>query len=153
MHTTGTVTPLGKFTEVASLLISLSISTEIDKKAAVRITNTTDSPYLLKRNTQIAEFSVVTPEQSKCIRPVETAILGMIPKGDPDLTTYLSELLRTNKPEQQSKYFLVPDNQKEKEELNRKDDVESRMKTLERFDWRDTLPTEAEKHAFENILE
>ena len=39
-HTTGTVTPVGKFTEAASLLISHSISTISDKKTAVRITNT-----------------------------------------------------------------------------------------------------------------
>ena len=43
-HTTGTVTPVRKFTEAASLLISHSISTIIDKKIAVRITNTTKSP-------------------------------------------------------------------------------------------------------------
>ena len=30
------------------------------------------------------------------------AILSIIPEGDPDLTTYLNEHLRTNKPEQQS---------------------------------------------------
>ena len=42
--TTGTVTPVEKFTEAASLLISHSISTIIDKKTAVRITNTTESP-------------------------------------------------------------------------------------------------------------
>ena len=68
--------------------------------AAIRITNTTESPYSIKKNTQIAEFSVVTPETSKFIRPVDTAILSMIPEGDPDLTTYLNELLRANKPEQ-----------------------------------------------------
>ena len=96
-HTTGTVAPVRKFTEAASLLISNSISTIIEKKTAVRITNTTESPHLIKKNTQIAEFSVVTPEQPKFIKPVDTAILSMIPEGDPDLTTYLSELLRTNK--------------------------------------------------------
>ena len=99
-HTTGTVTPVGKSTEAASLLISHSISTITDITAAIRITNTTESPYSIKKNTQIAEFSVVTPETSKFIRPVDTAILSMIPEGDPDLTTYLNELLRANKPEQ-----------------------------------------------------
>ena len=103
-HTTGTVTPVGKFTEAASLLKYHSISTIFDKKTAVRITNTTESPYLIKKNTQIAELSVVTPEQSKFIRPVDTAILSMIPEGDPHLTTYLSELLRTNKP----KHRIIP---------------------------------------------
>ena len=105
LHTTSTVTPVGKFTKAASLLISDSISTIIDKKIAVRITNTTESPYLVKNNTQTAEFSVATPEQSKFIKPVDTPILSMLPKADPDLTTHLSELLRKNKLEQQSNTF------------------------------------------------
>ena len=82
-NTTGTVTPLEKFTETASLLISHSMSTIIDKRIAVRVTNTTESPYLIKKHTQIAEFSVVTPEQSKHIKPVDMAILSMIPQDDP----------------------------------------------------------------------
>ena len=62
-NTTGTVTPVEKITETASLIISLSMSTIIDRKIAVRVTNTTESPYTMNKNTQIAEFSVVTPEQ------------------------------------------------------------------------------------------
>ena len=38
-NTTGTVTPLEKFTETASLLISHSMSTIIDKQVAVRVSN------------------------------------------------------------------------------------------------------------------
>ena len=53
-NTTGTVTPLEKFTETASLLVSHSMSTIIDKRIAVRVTNTTESPYLIKTHTQIA---------------------------------------------------------------------------------------------------
>ena len=173
-QTTGTATPVGKFTEAASLLISHSISTIIDKKTAVRITNTTELPYSIKKNTQIAEVSVVNPEQSKFIRPVDTAILSMIPEGDPDLTTYLNELLRTSKPEQQSNTFWFPTPKnpgrtedhtpiqtrilkelrelQEKQKLNPKEDVESRMKFLKRFDWTDRLLTETEKPAVENIL-
>ena len=64
-NTTGTVTPKEKFAEAASLIISHSMSTIIDRKIAVRVTNTTESPYTINRNTQIAEFSVVTPEQYK----------------------------------------------------------------------------------------
>ena len=72
----------------------------------------------------------------------------MIPEGDPNLTTYLSELLITNKPEEQSKtfWFPTPENPgktydqtpiqtrilkqlcelQEKEKLNPKDNIESR---------------------------
>ena len=92
-NTTGTVTPVEKFTEAASLIISHSMSTIIDKKIAVRATKTTESPYAINKNTQIAEFSVVTPQQSEFIKPVDMAILSMIPEGEPDLVTYLTELI------------------------------------------------------------
>ena len=111
-NTTGTVTPLEKFTETASLLISHSTSTIIDKRIAVRVTNTTESPYLINKHTEIAEFSVVSPEQSKHIKPVDMAILSMIPQSDSDLTAYLNELLRTSKPEQQDNTFWFPTPQK-----------------------------------------
>ena len=86
-NTTGTVTPLEKLTEATSLIISHSMSTIIDRKIAVRLTNTTKSLYTIKKNTL---------EQTEFIKPVDTAILNMIPEGDPDLTTYLFELLKTN---------------------------------------------------------
>ena len=76
--------------------------------SSVRVTNTTESPYLIKKNTQIAEFSVVTSEQSEHIKQVDAAILSGIPQGDPDLTAYLNELLRTNKPGQQNNTFWCP---------------------------------------------
>ena len=171
-HTTGTVTQVGKFTGAASLLVFHSISTIIDKKTAVRITNTKEWPYFIKKNTEIVEFTVVTPEQSKFIRTVDTATLNMIPEGDPDLTTYLGELPRTNQPEQHRNTFWFPTPKirgktedhtpiqtrilKELRELQRKlnpkADVESRMQFLKRFDWTDTLITDTEKHAVENIL-
>ena len=173
-NTTGTVLPLEKFTETASLLISHSMSTIIDKRIAVRVTNTTESPYLIKKHTQIAEFSVVTPEQSQHIKPVDMAILSMIPQGDPDLTAYLNELLRTNKPEQQANtfWFPTPENPgkledhtpkqtrilkelnelEDKEKLNPQESTEPRNRFLTRFDWTDTLLTEIEKQAIEDIL-
>ena len=173
-NTTGTVTPLEKFTETASLLISHSMSTIIDKRVAVRVTNSTKSPYLIKKHTQIAEFSVVTPEQSKHIKPVYVAILSMIPQDDPDMTAYLNELLRTNKSEHQNNtfWFPTPDNPgnpedhtpiqtrilkelnelKDKEKLNPQESTESRNKFLKRFDWTDTLLTDTEKQAIEDIL-
>ena len=107
-NTTGTVTPVEKFTEAASLITSDSMSTIIDRKIAVRVTNTTESPYTINKNTQIAELSVVTPEQSKFVKPVDMAILSMISEGDPGLVTYLTELLRTNQPDQQNNTFCFP---------------------------------------------
>ena len=165
-NATGTVTE--KFTETASLLISHSMSTISGKKIAARMTNTTESPYRIKEHTQNAEFSVVTPEQSsKHIKPVDMAILSMIPQDDPDLTAYLKELLRTSKLEQQDNTFWFPTPEnfgkpedhtpiqsrilnelielKDKEKLNPQESTESENKFLKRFDWTDTLLTEMEK--------
>ena len=173
-NTTGTVSPLEKFTETASLLISQSMSTLIDKSIAVRVTITTESPNLIKKHTQIADFSVVTPEQSKHIKPVDMAILSMTPQDDPDLNAYLNELLRTNKPEQQDNtfWFPTPENPgkledhtpiqtrilkelnelKDKGKLNPQESTASRNKFLKRFDWTDTLLTATEKQAIGDIL-
>ena len=144
------------------------MSTIIDKKIAVRVTNTSESPYLIKKHTQIAEFSVVTPEQSKHIKSVDMAIFSLIPQGDPDLLAYLNELLRTNKPDQQNNTFWYPTPKnpgnpedhtpkqtkilKEKEKLKPQESTESRNKFLKRFDWIDTFLTETEKQAIEDIL-
>ena len=110
-NTTSTVTPVGKFTEAASLLKSRSISTTIDRKIAVRVTNTTEAPFMLNNNTPIAEFSVVTPEPSNFTKLLDTELLSMIPEVVPDLTTYLNEILWTIKPEQQNNafWFLTPE--------------------------------------------
>ena len=138
------------------------------------MTNTTESPYLIKKHTQIAEISVITPEQSKHIKPVDMAILSMIPQDDPDLAAYLNELLGTNKPEQQDNQFWFPTPEnlgnpedhtpmqtrilnelkelKDKEKFNRQDSIESRNKFLKRFYWTDTLLAETERQAIEDIL-
>ena len=119
-------------------------------------------------------LSVVTPEQSKFIKPVDMAILSMIQEGDPDLITFLTELLRTNKPDQRNNTFWFPTPEdpgktedhtpiqtriltellelQRKEKLNPKDDIESRVEFLKRFDWTDILLTETEKQAVEDIL-
>ena len=80
-QTSGTATPVGNFTEGASLLISYSMSTLIDKETALRVTNTTESPYSIKKNTETDDFAVVTPEQSNLIKPVDAAIFGTILEG------------------------------------------------------------------------
>ena len=164
----------GKIHKNREAQISHSISTKFDKEKAVRVTNTTESPYTINRNTQIAEFSVLTPEQPKFIKPVDTATLSMIREEDPDLITYLTELLKTNMPDQQNNtsWFPTPENPgntedhtpiqtrileqlrelQQKEKLNPKDDIESRMEILKRFDWTDTLLTRTEKQVVEDIV-
>ena len=102
------------------------------------------------------------------------AILSMIPEGDPGPITYLTELLRKNKPDQRNNTFWFPTFEnpgnredripiqtripkelselKLKQKLNPKKDAESQTDFLKRFDWTDTLLTETEIQAVEVIL-
>ena len=101
------------------------------------------------------------------------AIFSMIPEGDPDLITYLTELFRTIRPDQQNNifWFSTPEypgniedhtqiqkrklkklrELQQKEKLDPKDDNESKMEFRKRFDWTDTLLTETEKQAPEDV--
>ena len=72
------------------------------------MTNTTETPSTIRTNTQVAQFSLVTPEQFKSNKAVDTAILSMMPRGGPDLTTYRNELLGPGKPDQQRNTFWFP---------------------------------------------
>ena len=80
----------------------------------------------------------------------------MIPQGDPDLTAYLNEILRTNNPKQQDITFRFPTPEnpgrpedhtpiqtrilkelnelKDKEKFNAQENTESPNKFLKRFD-------------------
>ena len=82
------------------------MSTILDKRTAVRVTNTTESPYL-KKSTQTTEFSTVNTEQFKRIIPVNMANFSIIPESDPNLTTYLIEILPTNNPKTAKQHGLT----------------------------------------------
>ena len=86
--TTGTITPVEQYTENATLLISHSMSTITENEVPIRVTNVGETPYTLKKNTQVADFAILTPEQSKFIKPVDTAILQMLPKDEQDFSLY-----------------------------------------------------------------
>ena len=144
------------------------MSTIVDKKAAVRVTNTTEKQYT---NRQVLR---ITREPSKFIKPVAMAILSMIPDGDPNLITYLNELVRTNTSQQQNNTCWFPTSENagktedhtpkqtrilrglleltKKEKCNPGNDKKSRTKFHEQFDCTDTLLTEVENRAIEDIL-
>ena len=95
---TGILTPLGKSTEASSLLVSHSVSKLFDNKIAVRVSKTTETPYSNRKSTQIAEFSIVTPEQSKFIKPMDAATLTLIPEAQFASFNYYYWWVRKNPP-------------------------------------------------------
>ena len=76
-----------------------------DNKKAVTVTSTTELSYAIKTNTQTTELAVVTPEQSKFIELVVSAILSMIQEGNRSLTLSLNGFIHRNKLGKQSVFL------------------------------------------------
>ena len=64
----------------------------------VQISNFLDHPYTLKKGTHIANFSILTPEQTKHIRPVNpTSVRHLLNNSHDAAIHYINGLLKTPK--------------------------------------------------------
>ena len=141
----------------------------------VQISNFLDYLYTLKRITHFANFSVLTPEQTKHIRPVNpTSVRHLLNNSQDDAIHYMNSLLKTSKGNEVNETYWFPTpqnpgNEKEHtpiqtrilnelreleqiEKLNPLENTNSRNQFLSNFNWTvSTLQPEAEQ-AVENLL-
>ena len=141
----------------------------------VQISNFPDHPYTPKKGTHIANFSILNPEQTKHIRPVNlTSVRHLLNNNHDDAIHYINSLLKTSKGDEINETYCFPTpqnpgNEKEHtpiqirilnelreleplEKLNPLENTNSRNHFLSHFDWTDsTLQPEA-KQAVENQL-
>ena len=146
-----------------------------DGSISIPVNNFTDHPYKLKKGLHIANFSVMTPEQMKYVKPVDPASTRHLLQNDQEQAAhYVSSLIKTNRNPQNSKnyWFPTPENPGNPEEhtpiqkrilrelqalqdletLDPTTDAESRAKFLENFDWKDCTLTPGEKEKIEELL-
>ena len=157
------------------LLICPALSSTQNNKHMVQISIFLDHPYSPKKGTHIANFSIITPEQTKHIRPVNpTSVRHLLNNNHDDAIHYINSFLKTSKTNEvnETYWFPTPQNPgKEKEhtpnmtrifnelreleqleKLNLLENTKSRNQFLCNFDWTDsTLQPEA-KQAVENLL-
>ena len=82
-------------------------------KVPIRLTNTSPTPFTIKKNTVVAEFHTTTPKEAKNIKPLSTAALKVLTEDDTEQALeYVNELLKTTeKPETTQRFwFPTPDN-------------------------------------------
>ena len=127
----------------------------------VQISNFLDHPYTLKKGTHMANFSILTPEQTKHIRPINPiSVRHLLSNNHDDAIHYINSLLKTPKPDQVNETYWFPTpqnpgNEKEHtpiqtrilnelreieqlEKLNPLENTESRNQFLFNFDWTDS---------------
>ena len=157
------------------LLICPAISSTQNNKHRVQISNFLDHPYTLKKGTHIANFSILTPEQTKHIRPVNpTSVRHLLSNSHDDAIHYINSLLKTSKPDEVNETYWFPTpqnlgNEKEHtpiqtrilkelreleqlEKVNPLENFDSRNQFLSNFDWTDSTLQSNTKQAVENLL-
>ena len=65
VDTTGVINPATNHCSGDPLVVASSTSTASNRKIDIRVTNTTPTPYTIKRNTTIAEFKSCSPKRQK----------------------------------------------------------------------------------------
>ena len=141
----------------------------------VQISNFLDQPFTLKEGTHIANFSILTPEQTKHIRPVNPTSVGhLLNNNHDDAIHYINTLLKTSKTDEvnETYWFPTPQNPgnerehtpiqtrilnelrelEQLEKLNPLGDINSRNQFLSNFDWTDSTLQPDAKQAVEDLL-
>ena len=172
---TGLIQPSPFLETDEDLLICPEISSTQNNKHMIQISNFLDHPYTLKKGTHMANFSILTPEQTKHIRPVNpTSARHLLNNNHDDAIHYINSLLKTSKADEVNETYWFPTpqnpgNEKEHtpiqtrilnelreleqiEKLNPLENTESRTQFLSNFDWADSTLQPDAKQAVEDLL-
>ena len=74
----------------------------------VQISNFLDHPYTLKKGTHMENFSILTPEQTKHIRPVNPTSVRHLLINNHDTIHYINSLLKTSKTDEVNDTYWFP---------------------------------------------
>ena len=171
---TGILQPSDLLHEEGDITFCPALVTLNDGNIMIPVNNFTDHPYKLKKGLHIANFSVMTPEQMKYVKPVDPASTWHLLQNREQAARYVSSLIKTNRNPQNSEnyWFPTPENPGNPEEhtpiqkrilrelqalqdletLDPTADAESRAKFLENFNWKDSTLTTEEKEKIEELL-
>ena len=161
---TGILQPSDLLHEEGDITFCPALVTLNDDSILIPVNNFTDHPYKPKKGLHIANFSVMTPEQMKYVKPIDPASTWHFLQQDQEQAAhYVSSLIKANKSTQnQENYWFPtpenPGNPKEHTPIQKKilrgkqalqdletfdptKDPEFRAKFLENFEWKDSTLT------------
>ena len=172
---TGIIQPSNNLTDYGDIAFCAALVTLINGQVSFHLNNFTDSTYTLKGGTQVANFTVLTPEQMKYVKPIDLVTTWHLLQDNPENAAYYaSSLIKSPKPEdsKDNYWFPTPEdtgdpqhhtpiqkrilseliNLQKLEKLNPQDDPESRRQFLSNFDWTDSMLQPAEIDRIEDLL-
>ena len=172
---TGIIQPSPLLESDEDLLICPALSSTQNNKHMVQTNKFLDHPYTLRKGIHIANFSILTPEQTEHIRPVNpTTVRPLLNNNHDDAIHYINSLLKTSKTyEVNGTYWFPtpqnPSNEREHtptqtrilnelreleqlEKLNPLGDTDYRDQFLSNFDCTDSTLQPDAKQAVEDLL-
>ena len=172
---TGITQPSPLLENDEDLLICPAILSSQNNKHMVPISKFLDHPYTLKKGTHLANFSILIPEQTIQIRPVNpTSVRHLLNNNHDDAIHYKKSLLKTSKIDEvnETYWFPTPKNPGNEKEhtpiqarilnelreleqlrkLNPLENTESRNHFLSNFDWTNSTFQPNAKQAVENLI-
>ena len=159
---TGILQPSEPLNEENDIKFCAAIITLDGGTTRIHVNNFTDQPYKLKKGMHLANFSEMTPEQMKHVRPIDpVSTWHLLNENEEDAVHYISRLLKANRNNNQYEqyWFPTPENPgdeashtpiqkrifrdlqklQEAESSNPQEDKESRQKFPSNFDWKDSM--------------
>ena len=172
---TGILQPNHLLHEEGDINVCAAIVTLNEGTMRIHVNNFTDQHYKLKKRLHIANFSVMTPEQMKHVRPIDpVSTWHLLNENEEDAIYYISSLLKVNRNNDQYEQYWFPTpgntgdeashkliqqriltemrNLQELEKLNPHDDAESRRKFLSNFDCKDSMLQQHDIKQIETLL-
>ena len=172
---TGIIQPSPLLENDEDLLICPAITSTQNDKHMVQISNFLYQPYTVKKGTHMANFSILNPEQTKHIRPVNPiSVMHLSNNNHNDAIHYINSLLKTSKTDEfnETYWFPTPQNSgneqehtpiqtrnlnelrelQQLEKLNPLEDTDSQHQFLSNFDWTDSTLQPDAKQAVEHLF-
>ena len=174
-NVTGILQPSNDLAEDGDITFCAALVTLTQGQVTIHVNNFTDQSHNLKRGSHIANFSILSPEQMKYVKPIHPVTTWHLLQDNPENAAYYaSSLIKSPKTSDDSENYWFPTpeepgdpqthtpiqqrflkelrNLQEVEKLDPQDNLESRKQLLANFDWTDSTLSPTEIAQIEELL-
>ena len=108
-NVTGVLQPSNDLAEDGDITFCAALVTLTQGQDTIHVNNFTDQSYTIKRGSHIANFSVLTPEQLKYVKPIDPATTWhLLQNHNGNAAYYASSLIKSPKADEDSENYWFP---------------------------------------------
>ena len=92
-NVTGILQPSNDLAEDGDITFCTALVTLTPRQVAIHVNNFTNQPHTLKRGSHIANFSVLTPEHMKYVKPIDPVTTWQLLQENPEIAAFFASSL------------------------------------------------------------